>query len=242
MNYCIFVQARLSSSRSPGKVLADIEGKPMLLRQLQRIRHGVNDIDIICVTSNDKSDDPIEELCSNNNFNFFRGSLNNVLQRYIDAADEFNVKNIIRIGGDDPLADHNSVTKLISEHEDEDFLYTSHRSGWPYGTASELIKVSALRKIATLTSEELYKEHIIPFSWHNPDRFNMKKVFSPDSICRPEYYFSVDYEEDLQLIRNIFALLKSRGEFFSLKDVINLCDNQKDILEINKHLHSGFDF
>ena len=113
MNYCIFVQARLSSSRSPGKVLADIDGKPMLLRQLQRIKNGVNDIEIICVTSNDKSDDPIEELCSKNNFNFFRGSLNNVLQRYIDAADEFKIKNIIRIGGDDPLADYNSIIELV---------------------------------------------------------------------------------------------------------------------------------
>ncbi len=242
MNYCIFVQARLSSSRSPGKVLADIDGKPMLLRQLQRIKNGVNDIEIICVTSNDKSDDPIEELCSKNNFNFFRGSLNNVLQRYIDAADEFKIKNIIRIGGDDPLADYNSIIELVSEHKDEDFLYTSHRAGWPYGTASELIKVSALKKISSLTDDELYKEHIIPFFWHNPDIFNMKKVFSPDSICRPDYYFSVDYEEDLQLIRNIFMLLKSKGEFFNLIDVINLCDNQKDILEINKHLHSGFDF
>ena len=100
IDYCIFVQARMSSSRTPGKVLKEISGKPMLLRQLERLKNSNENIPIICVTSIDKKDDAIEELCNKYNFDCFRGSLDNVLDRYISASDSYNIKNIIRIGGD----------------------------------------------------------------------------------------------------------------------------------------------
>ena len=89
IDYCIFVQARMSSSRTPGKVLKEISGKPMLLRQLERLKNSNENIPIICVTSIDKKDDAIEQLCNKYNFDCFRGSLDNVLDRYISASDGY---------------------------------------------------------------------------------------------------------------------------------------------------------
>ena len=235
----------MSSSRLPGKVLSDIEGKPMLIRQLERLRNSLKDIPIICLTSDDNSDDQIEKSCKKNNFLCFRGSLNNVLKRYIDAIDYYKINNIVRIGGDDPLVDPDACNLVIEEHKksNADFIYTSHKNGWPFGTVCELISSSSLNDMAKKKNlSNLYQEHIIPWFHDNPNLFKIIKIYSPKNICRPNYYFSVDYPEDIQLIRNIYKKLKHLGDYFSFQDVINLCDEDPKILEINKHLHTGFDF
>lgn len=241
--YSIFVQARMSSSRSPGKVAEDIIGKPMLLRQLERLRNGNQNINIVCVTSTDNTDDPIEEICKKNQFNCFRGSLNNVLDRYISASDFYSTDYVIRIGGDDPLVDVNQVGILINKHEETgaDFLYTSHRNGWPLGCVAELISVKALKDISNKTKDNLYLEHIIPWFHKNPDDYKCLAIDSPLNLRRPEYYFTVDYPEDLELIKIVFKKLRALGDFFDFDEVIKLCDDNSSILDINRHLHSGFD-
>jgi spore coat polysaccharide biosynthesis protein SpsF len=243
-NYSIFVQARMSSTRSPGKVMTNIVDKPMLLRQLERLRHKCQDLPIVCVTSKDHTDDPIEELCQKYGFLCYRGSLENVLDRYINAAIEFDVDYIIRVGGDDPLIDPNACLSVLREHKSEeayDFVYTSHRKGWPYGCACELISVSTLKDIMNKTNDPLYLEHIIPYFWDHPNEYKILKLNSPESICKPDYYFSVDYEEDIELLRQIFLALLPKGENFSLEKVLEFCERNPQLLKINQHLHSGFD-
>ncbi|MDA9021345.1 hypothetical protein N9H97_03645 [Gammaproteobacteria bacterium] len=242
--YSIFIQARVSSSRSPAKVLHMINGKPMLLRQLERLRFFAPNLHIACVTSDDPSDNAIEDICNENNFDVFRGPLNNVLSRYIQAAEHFKTKYIIRVGGDDPLIDPGGCLKLIDYHQshDGDFLYLSHKNGWPYGTASELISVNALKYIENKTTSEVYKEHIIPFFKDNPDIFKVQRINSPPSLSRPNYYFSVDYQEDIAIISRIFeTLINLKGEYFTIHDVIKLCDDDQSIIESNQNLHDGFD-
>ena len=242
-NYCIFVQARMSSSRSPGKVIEDILGKPMILRQLERLRNANKDIDIVCVTSTDTKDNLIEKVCSENNFNCFRGSLDNVLDRYISAAKFYKVENIIRIGGDDPLVDVDQINILINEHKktDADFLFTSHTNGWPLGCVAELISVRKLQEMSSKTVDPLYLEHIIPWFHHNQNDFRYVPVNSPNHLRRPDYYFTVDYPEDLVVVKSIFEKLLVHGDYFTFQDVIQLCDEDPKILNINKHLHAGFD-
>lgn len=242
-NYSIFVQARMSSSRSPGKVAEDIHGKPMILRQLERLRNTNENINIVCVTSSDPSDDLIEEICVKNNFNCYRGSLENVLDRYIAAASFYEVDTIIRIGGDDPLVDGDQIEALITEYKDKqaDFLFTSHKNGWPLGSAVELISVKSLNEIAKKTSDSLYLEHIIPWFHDNKENYRYIPVKSSSDVYRPNYYFTVDYPEDLALIKTIFGMLLTRGDFFPFSEVIKLCDENQSILDINKHLHDGFD-
>ena len=233
----------MSSNRTPGKVLSDINGKPMLVRQIERLQKKFLNLPIVCITSNEKEDDLIQSTCEKNNFNFFRGSLNNVLERYIKAADYFNVDYIIRVGGDDPLIDPSACKAVINENikSNSDFIYTSHRKGWPYGSACELISLNSLKKIQQATNEKLYLEHIIPWFYSNPKDFIIRKINAPKNILRPNYYFSVDYDEDIELIRTIFNKLEKYGEYFEFTDVINLCDKNPDLLNKNKHLHKGFD-
>lgn len=241
--YGIVIQARMSSSRLPGKVLMDIEGKPMLQRQTERLRSVIKDFPIIVATSEHESDDPIKDFCLEHNIICFRGALDNVLLRFINCAKEFNLTHIVRVGGDDPLIDPNCCLELIKLHknQDYDFIYASNREGWPYGCAAELISLESLELIYKSTANPIYLEHTIPYFFDYPEEFKIFKAKSPYKLRRPELAFTVDYPEDLELIRCIFKKLNHEGHYFSLDRVIHLLDENKDLQNINKHRHSGFD-
>ena len=242
-NYGIVIQARVSSTRLPKKVLMDVEGLPMLFRQADRIRHFIPHTPLIIATSKESSDDSIQEMCDEKGIMCFRGSLDNVVLRFLECVQKFDLDYIIRVGGDDPLIDPECCKALMDANIEEkhDFIYASNIEGWPYGSAAELISKKALELINSKALNPLYKEHTIPYFFDHPEQFNIKKLKSPRGINRPNYYFTVDFPEDLELIRSIFRILKSEGDYFPFKRVIELIDNNKEILNINKHLHSGFD-
>ena len=243
IDYGIVIQARASSTRLPNKVLMDIEGLPMLFRQVDRIKHFIPSVPVIVATSNELSDDPIQELCEEKGIDFYRGSLKNVVLRFIECADNFNLENIIRVGGDDPLIDSECCKALINSHKKEkkDFIYASSIQGWPYGAAAELISKQSLEIINSSTEDSFYQEHTIPYFFDHIDDFNIKKLKASDDINRPNYYFTVDYPEDLELVRKIFKKLCINGDYFTFKEVVELIDNYPALLDINKHLHEGFD-
>jgi len=136
--YGIIIQARLGSSRLPGKVMSDIDGQPLIIRQLRRLRHISKINKIIVATSSDPTDDKIEEVCKLNGFDCFRGPLNDVMERFILCAKKFKIDYIIRVGGDDPLIDGRCCDHLMDMHKKKayDFMYASNREGWPYGCAA----------------------------------------------------------------------------------------------------------
>ncbi len=165
------------------------------------------------------------------------------MQRYLLLAEAFGLEHIVRVGGDDPLIDPECCNFLIrtQQNTEWDFIFASNRSGWPYGCAAELIRRRSLEDIRSRTTEQLYLEHIIPYFFHHQEDFRMLRAEAPLVINRPEYCFSVDYPEDLELIRTIFRKLAPEGDFFPLPRVIELIDNEPEIREINRHLHQGFD-
>lgn len=242
--YGVIVQARSSSTRLPGKVLMDIDGKPMLLRQLERLRHGLDFSKLVVATSDDPSDEAIENLCRMHGFHCFRGPLEDVMQRFILCARKYDIDYIIRVGGDDPLIDPKCCNRLRRLHQEEgryDFMYASNREGWPYGCAAELISRKALEIIHPKIDNPSYTEHTIPYFFDHPEEFLTLKVAAPKSVCRPDYYFTVDYPEDFQFVRTIFEKLSTEGELFPLEKVIELIDLNPPLRAMNMHLHSGFD-
>ena len=241
--YGVVIQARMSSTRLPGKVLMDVEGKPMLQRQIERLRAGVADMPVVVATSDAPSDDPIESLCKALGTPCFRGPLNDVMQRFILCAKAHGLTHIVRVGGGDPLIDPDCCTELVRMHKSKfyDFMYASNREGWPFGCAAELISVAALERIHSGTKEPLYLEHTIPYFFHHPDEFDILKVRAPEALCRPDWAFTVDYPEDLELVRRVFRELRTEGDYFPLARVIRLIEEKPEIRAINSHLHDGFD-
>ncbi len=241
--YAVVIQARMSSTRLPGKVLMGVEGKPMLQRQVERLQAGIGDLPLVVATSDDASDDAIESFCQDHGVACFRGPLDDVLLRFILCAKAHGVTHIVRVGGDDPLIDPDCCTELVRLHRERahDFMYASNREGWPYGCAAELIAVAALERIHAATDEALYLEHTIPYFFDHPDRFDILKVRSPQGLRRPELAFTVDHPEDLELVRSIFRELQGESDFFPLSRVIRLMDEKPELRAVNAHLHEGFD-
>jgi spore coat polysaccharide biosynthesis protein SpsF len=241
--YGVVIQARMTSTRLPGKVLMDIEGKPMLQRQVERLRAGVGDVPVIVATSESPTDDRIEALCKQLGTPCFRGPLNDVMQRFILCGKKHGVTHIVRVGGDDPLIDPACCKELIRLHREKpyDFMYASNREGWPFGCAAELIAVAALERIHAGTEKPLYLEHTIPYFFDHPGEFSMLKVRAPAALNRPDWAFTVDYPEDMEVVRRIFAELRAEGDYFPLARVIRLMEEKPQIRAINSHLHEGFD-
>jgi spore coat polysaccharide biosynthesis protein SpsF len=240
--YGVVIQARMSSTRLPGKVLMDVEGKPMLQRQAERLLAGIGGLPLIVATSEDPSDSPIETLCRKLGIHCFRGPLNDVMQRFILCGKAHGLTHIVRVGGDDPLIDPDCCTELVRLHVGKayDFMYASNREGWPFGCAAELISVAALERIHSVTNASFYLEHTVPYFFDHSDEFNMLRVRAPAALCRPDWAFTVDYPEDMELVRTVFRELRGEGSYFPLARVIRLIEEKPEIRAGNGHLHGGF--
>jgi len=243
IDYAIVIQARMGSSRRPEKINYNIDGEPMLSYQINRLK-SFGYRDIIVATTLNRRDDITADIAKSCGVNLFRGSESDVLNRFANCCREYDIKNVIRVGGDDPLIDPEGIAKLIELHKnnsDIDFLYSSHKKGWIYGTASELLSAKSLYIADKRAKREIEREHIIPYYKDN-STIPQKRLYTPESIRRDDIYLSVDYQEDLDLIEQIIEHFAKSGKKynFNQRELIFLYDSGD--LEINnRHLHSGFD-
>lgn len=238
----VVIQARMGSTRRPGKINYSFDGEPMLGYQIKRLKSfGIDNI--IVATSLKTQDDITEKIALENGVKSFRGSENDVMQRFYDCALEYNIEVIIRVGGDDPLIDPNGIKILYDtfrEQTDYDLIYTSHENGWIYGTAAELFTFESLKKANKLSVDKVEREHVVPY-YKNNHNVKKMKLDSPMEINRKDIYLSVDYQEDLDLIGQILRYFTIKGErhSFTQQELIELYDSGKLTIN-NKHLHSGF--
>ena len=240
--YCVVIQARSSSQRLKNKVIKSIDGIPMIVRQYLRLKKNLN-LPIIVATSNNKADDNLTNILLKYDIQFFRGSLNNVINRYVKCSEIFKIENIIRVGGDDPLIDPNCIKKIINSHRKKyaDFMYASHKKGWPYGCAAELINTKTLKKIHKNKLTKTEKEHTIPYFFSHKKKFIIKKINSIKNIVNYNLHLSVDYLEDFNLIKKIAKHFSKIKKDSSMLEINKLYKKNKNFFKINKGLHQGFD-
>lgn len=231
----VFIQARMSSSRLPGKVLENIVGKPMLLHIVERLKYASMANKIVVLTSEERSDDPIKELCENHSIDCFRGSLNNVLERFYLAGKQFPAEQIVRITADCPLVDSQLVDSIVSKHitKNADFTSNCHPAMYPDGLDVEVIKFKALEQAYINASTSHQKEHVTPYLFTHQSQFECINYDAPKPI--PLYRLTVDHPEDLSLIRKIYASLYANDNNFSLDNTLNLLAQNPAWLENNAH-------
>ena len=243
MKYSTILQARTGSSRRPGKVTALVAGEELLSFQINRLKcNGITNI--IVATTIYKEDDIIEEICKRNDVDLFRGSENNLIERFKGAIDKYDIDVVIRLCGDDPLIDPNCIKCLIEKHKQEpvDFICTSHKYGWIYGTSAELFDAGIILKANSEETTSVEKEHIIPYIRKNASYTKIKLAPNEPKLIRPDIFLTVDYEEDLQLIKEIIEYFNNTNKKYSFTqdDLIKLYDS--GLINIkNRHLHNGFD-
>lgn len=233
---CI-MQARMGSSRLPGKVLKKICGKTIIEHDIDRLKL-VNSIDeIIIATTTNKEDDEIVKLAENIGVKVFRGSETNVLSRYYFAAKESNADIIVRVTSDCPLLDYNICDKIINKFKSSnniDYVSNTINRTYPRGYDVEVFSMYALEKAYKEADKEYEKEHVTPYIWENTDIFKIKQV------CNDKDYsnlrVTLDTEEDFVLIKNIYEKLYKTEPVFGFESIINLYTNDSKIFEINKDI------
>jgi len=237
----IILQARTSSSRLPNKVLLPILAKPMLSHQIARLAKVKIPHQLIVATSDEASDDSIELLCQQLKVNCFRGSLNDVLARYYQAAQANNpngiVKNIVRVTGDCPLIDSDIIDQVIALFLNSKVDYCSNcaPATLPDGLDVEVFTLAALEKAWQLAKKQSEREHVTPFIRSNPQLFTTENYYhSPDLS---HYRWTVDEDVDFTLICKIYQLLYPTNPNFKLADIVTLIQQQPELTKINQNIN-----
>ena len=237
---CI-IQARMGSTRLPNKIMKVIDGmNPSLLYTINQLKNTSNIEKIVVATTSLEEDDVVEEFCSKNNIDVYRGSSENVLDRFYNCSKKFDFKIIVRITADCPLIDPKIVDSFIESfiEENYDYVHNFIPRTFPDGIDIEVFSFTSLKiawKNAVLPSE---KEHVTPYFRNNHDKFKIKNIVNDEDLSN--YRITLDYEEDLRLLREIISRIKHRPIF--LRDVISLLKKDHNLVEINRKFSANEGF
>lgn len=225
------IQARMGSSRLPGKVLADICGKPMLWHIINRLSYSDSIEKIIIATTALPEDRQIIDIAEQCSVSCYAGSELDVLDRYYQAAKQYDADPIIRITADCPVIDPFLVDEVLFEYQKSGYDMYCLDSSFPDGLDTEVFSMDALQEAyyhARLLSE---REHVTPYITKNPDRFRIGryKKYSDLSDIR----WTVDEERDLKLIRIIYSRLYHENEIFTTQNILSLIERNPELRTLN---------
>lgn len=232
----IIVQARMTSTRLPGKVLLPVAGRPMLGWVLERLRAVRDDVGVAVATTTGASDDPIVDLCATLDIPVVRGSEQDVLDRYHDAAAKLSADPVIRITSDCPLIDPATSRAVLElwERDTPDYASNTLERTFPRGLDTEVLSRSTL-DIAWATATEVFeREHVTPYVYRRPERFRLANLSSGrDEGMRR---WTVDTLEDLHFVRAIYEELAPRDPTFDAEAVRALLHERPGLESINAHV------
>lgn len=218
----VIIQARMGSSRLPGKTMKKILDKPLLFYSYYRSSLAKYVDEVVIATTTEKKDDVIVEWCENNNIKYFRGSEQNVLERYYKAAKKFNFNKIVRVTSDDPFICPELIDLIIINQEifEADFVCLRNKTNtWPYGLDVEIYDFKALEASYLEASEESEKEHVSIFIRNNPNDFKIVEV--PYDKNLSEHRLTIDTEDDFNKNKYLMEkLIHKKGLNFRYKDIL----------------------
>lgn len=232
MKTVAIIQARMGSTRLPNKVLAEIAGRPMLWHVADRARR-VRSLDgVVVATSDSPADVAIANFCVQNGVQCFRGSHNDVLDRYYQASKFFKAEVIVRLTADCPLLDSTVVEKVIEEFFADNYDYVSNtlEPTFPAGLETEVLRQDALEQAwrdARLKSE---REHVTPYIWKHPLAFRLGNVKHDHDLSRLRW--TVDEPEDLEFVRRVYRCLARRASF-GMVEMLGLLQMKPELAKIN---------
>ncbi len=238
MNKAAIIEARMKSTRLPGKVLRPIAGKPMLELLIERIKQARYLNHIIIATTESISDDPIVELAKRLDVGCYRGSEEDVLDRVLSAAKKNKVDIIVEITGDCPLIEAEKIDQMLMSyiHMNYDFMVNRLDGSYPPGLGLRIFRRETLEKVDSLTKDPVDREHVTLYIWEHPELFS---IYHFQNNLDPKYWdlrLTVDNEEDFILIESIFQELYPKDPRFGLYDIIDMLQRRPELIEINRHI------
>lgn len=225
------LQARMSSSRLPGKVLKPVSGKPMIIHQLERIERAATLSEVIVATSIDPTDDVLAETLSGHGYRVFRGPLDDVLARFLGVIDETQPANAVRMTADCPLISPSVIDQVVSSFHESDADYASNTltPTYPDGLDVEVVSASAMHQLADLDLDQHEHEHVTLGIYRRPERFTLHNVVDSTGADRSNLRWTVDTAEDFAFIQDVYAHVFPDNPEFDYLDVLQILDQYPEL-------------
>lgn len=236
-NIVAVVEARMTSSRLPGKHLLRANGKPMLQHLVERLRRVSLINKIVIATTINPADDALVNFAKEVGVDVYRGSELDVMGRVVEAGAAFSADVVCEVTGDCPIIDPELVEQVIQTFLKNNAVYANNgRNGLPDGMGAQVFYWSALKQSAEMTQESLDREHVTLHIRRHPELFPALYLGAPRSLCWPELGLTLDEQDDYILLKRIIEYFGEANPYFSCAQVIQLLREKPDWLNINMHV------
>lgn len=228
------IQARCGSTRFPNKVFADVNGKPLIWHVVNRLTHAKTINKIVIATTINEKDDKIEKWCNENNVACYRGSENDVLNRYYSASVAFPSDIVVRITADDPFKEPAVIDAVVNKLINEGFDHVTNNfpPSWPEGLDCEAFTFAALEASEKSTDDAFEREHVTQYIYHNPDKFKIGNVASPKNLSYLRW--TIDKEVDYEMVKAVYAHRNpANTDILLLDEILDILEKNPEIKEIN---------
>ncbi len=239
MTLVVVVQARVSSTRLPGKVLLPLCGKPMLERQIERIAAAASRFELCVATTQSADDEPIRQICKRLSLRCFDGHPLDLLDRHYRVARAYAADAVVKIPSDCPLIDPAAIDRVLRQYQalsgQIDFVTNLHPPTWPDGNDVEVMTFAALETAFREATRPFEREHTTPFIWERPERFRIANVLWETGLdWSKSHRFTVDHAQDFAFVSRVYEELSTpERPVFSLGEIMNLLKNKPEISELN---------
>ncbi|MGE6257350.1 cytidylyltransferase domain-containing protein [Heyndrickxia sporothermodurans] len=234
MKTIVIIQARMGSSRLPGKILMSLEKQDVLTYVVKRCKKINNIEDVIVATSTLPQDDQVEEWCKNHGVTCFRGSEDDVLDRYVQCAKHYNPDYVMRVTSDCPFVDYEMASDIVKFMKNEKVDIIDLEGEMPRGLAVELISYSALRKIHENGHEPRHREHVTYYAYEYRNEFKRVSYHVPANRLYPSLRITLDTKEDYELCSNIANYFQD--PIISSSKVVEYLLEHPQVAELNQHI------
>lgn len=236
MKIVAIIQARMTSTRLPGKVLMQVMNKPLLAYQLERVKSSKFIDEIVVATTLNDTDIPIVELCEQLSISCYRGSELDVLSRYYEAAIEYKADIIVRLTSDCPLIDPEIIDQVINYYLNNNYDYVSNTQvrSFPRGMDTEVFSLENLELAFSNGNKDYEREHVTPYFYLNKELFSIGQVIH--EADNSNFRLTVDTREDLELITILLKKLYLKNGDFGLNNIIEELEKDTSLAKINAHI------
>lgn len=234
MSVNAIIQARCGSTRFPNKVFADIDGKPLLWHSVNRLHAAKNIDEVIIATTVNNKDDQIEKWCKENDVKCYRGSEDDVLNRYYSASKAFPSDVVVRITSDDPFKEPTVIDQVIAKllTGDYDLVTNNFPPSFPEGFDCEAFTFKALEEAETTTKDSYEREHVTQYFYHNPDKFRIGNVKNEENLSH--FRWTIDKDEDIEMVRAVYAHRNPANKgILLMNEILDIIEKNPEIPSIN---------
>lgn len=238
MKIAVIIEARMTSTRLPGKVLRPVNGKPLLDIMIDRLSQMRFCDEIVVATTTNADDDPIIELAQKRGVCFYRGSEEDVLDRVLQAALSHQVDVIVETTADCPVIDPEISDQVVSMllKGRTDFASNCVPISYPRGMDTKAFSTKILKEVSNLTNDPTDREHVSYYIYNHPERYQLATLSAPAFLTRPDLRLTVDTLEDFRLIEQILLNLGTEKPQFSLHEILNFLDQHPWLYDLNRHI------